>query len=318
VDEQTIGEIPDNFAFIANIANISGFEKYLLLPGYELRRATSSEISIIRETSTSIFPGPQILNQDLWERRLNSVEGEIEKDPETQWRYYVISFKDQNSIINDLQSVFDISKIELEIIFTIIFKVLGGLPVHGMIWNAPRVYNVLQNARFNREYFITLTNTDLIETEKLFSQLSSHDKTIINMPQVVQQFGLLKNLPENSPLLFLGYFSIIESLLTHPPRPNDPYESLTRQIRQKILLLDNRWEPKIDYTSFGDINPDKLWTKMYSCRSQLAHGGHPDFTGEYQILQSFNHALKLVKTTSKAIARQALIEPRLIKDLQNC
>jgi hypothetical protein len=81
----------------------------------------------------------------------------------------------------------------------------------------------------------------------------------------------------------------MESLITHPPRPTDTIDSITRQVKQKVMLLDNRWQPRIDYRSFGENRPDTIWKTMYSYRSCLAHGAKPDFKGDLQLLACLIH-----------------------------
>ena len=135
---------------------------------------------------------------------------------------------------------------------------------------------------------------------------------------MASQLGQLKRLPYHSPLRFLGYFAILESLLTHAPKPSDPYDSITRQVIKKLTLLDHRWTPKIDYTPFGDAKPEKVWSRLYSYRSRVAHGGEPDFDGELSVLKNKETALKIVKETTKAVIRQALLEPQLLLDLREC
>jgi hypothetical protein len=141
---------------------------------------------------------------------------------------------------------------------------------------------------------------------------------LVDVKRFTRQLQDLEALPPSSPLRFLGYFAVLEALLTHLPKPTDPYDSITRQIKKKVSLLDHRWQPTIDYSSFAGADPERIWTKMYAYRSSLAHGGAPTFDGELQILESHDNALKLVKQTVKAIIRQALIEPELLADLRDC
>ncbi len=140
----------------------------------------------------------------------------------------------------------------------------------------------------------------------------------MNLKHLTEQLLDLDALPYKSPLLFLGYFAILESLLTHQPKQTDTIDSITRQVKQKVMLLDNRWQPRIDYSQFGGNKPETIWTTMYSYRSCLAHGREPDFKGNLQLLGNTDRALELLKQTVKSVLRQALLEPQLILDLQNC
>jgi hypothetical protein len=118
--------------------------------------------------------------------------------------------------------------------------------------------------------------------------------------------------------LFLGYFAILESILTHNPIPTDPYDSITRQVKKKLALLNNRWSEKIDYSVFGGVAAEKLWTKMYAYRSSLAHGGKADFARDLRLLGSHFQALNLIKGTVKKIIRHSLDESQLLVDLRDC
>jgi len=111
---------------------------------------------------------------------------------------------------------------------------------------------------------------------------------------------------------------VLEALLVHPPNPTDPYDSITRQVKKKVALLDHRCKRGIDYTLFGGAQPETIWTKMYAYRSNLAHGGVPTFDGELRILENQSNALALIKQTVKTILRQAPLEPQLVADLRDC
>ena len=130
------------------------------------------------------------------------------------------------------------------------------------------------------------------------------------------QLGQLKGLHHNSPLRFLGYFAVLESLLTHAPKPSDPYDSITRQVKKKLALLDHRFSKRKHYVPLGKAPIDTIWAKMYHYRSLVAHGGDPEFAGDLSLLKSQGTALALIKETVKAVIRHALSEPQLLIDLR--
>ena len=159
---------------------------------------------------------------------------------------------------------------------------------------------------------------DLAAVSAIHTGLLQNDERLIDVERLARQVGDLKALPHESPLRFLGYFAILESLLTHLPKPTDPNDSIMRQVKKKIALLQNRWPERLDYSAFGNATGDTVWSKMYAYRSLLAHGGAPTFTGELTLLSNHERALGLVKSTVKAIIRQALVEPQLVIDLREC
>ena len=128
----------------------------------------------------------------------------------------------------------------------------------------------------------------------------------------------MKDLPPFSPLQILGYFAILESILTRQPNPDDRYDSITRQITQKLALLNRRWYPALDYTNFGKATHDKVWSKMYAYRSAIAHGTTPDFKSQLSALGTADNANILIGDAVKQTIRQALMEPELLADLHNC
>ena len=146
-----------------------------------------------------------------------------------------------------------------------------------------------------------------------------HPSQSVTLKRHIEALRHLKALGRDSRLRFLGYFAVLEALLTHAPDPKDPYDSITRQVKKKIALLNNQWPDSLDYTPFAGIPPDKLWTRMYSYRSAIAHGDEPNLSsGELTVLKNHETALRLLVNTVKAVMRYALDEPLLLRDLRDC
>jgi hypothetical protein len=106
--------------------------------------------------------------------------------------------------------------------------------------------------------------------------------------------------------------------LTHAPNPDDRYDSITRQIKQKLALLNKRWNPPLDYSAFPALSHHKVWSKMYEYRSAIAHGSTPNFVGELSALGKAEDANLLISEAVKKTIYQALKEPQLLADLQDC
>lgn len=302
--------LAESIAFVMNVSSL-GEENYTLVPGHVLRRATQDEIEAIK--SKLVLSGAGLLPLFwLWEQKLPLQLGAVEILPEKEWRYFVIAFAGNNASVENIQTASDLAPLELEIAFTIIHE--GA----GLVWHPGRLFHVLQAARFDESFFRAASKSDLEEIMSIRSWLQKDDEELKKIKPIADQVSQLKALPHDSPLRFLGYFAVLESLLTHSPKPSDPYDSITRQVKKKIALLDNRWPRRIDYTPFGGLAPEKVWGKMYAYRSLLAHGGSADFGGEFKHLANHELALRLIKETVKAVVRQALIEPRLVLDLRDC
>lgn len=313
-------DAPDSIAFVANISRLEGAKEFILAPGHILRRATTDEIEIIKGALAGVEGGLFGLRFFPWEYR-KEPSGALTPLPEEEWEYFVIAFRGSNAGIVTLEQVFCISDVELKVGFVAGSWPPGtgtGLPAR--IYHLGRLFQILNNEHFGtRPESYSISQDAANQISCLFKALKSHDPETMNMERIAGQLLELEELRSGSTSQFLGYFGILESLLTHRPDPKDPYDSITRQVKKKIALLDHRWSPPIDYGSFGESKPEVVWGKMYAYRSYLAHGDFADFkTGELNLLGSAENAMNLLRSTVKAIARLALSEPLLISDLKNC
>jgi len=251
----------------------------------------------------------------LWECQLPRT-GRVTILPEAEWRYFVIAFRGTNAVFAELEHAFDLATVELEIAFTMIYSEHGiGMALD----SGGRLFQVLQQALYESGFFVDLGKEQVDEISGIYGLLHKADPKVLDLTRILRELSGLKGLPYRSPLRFLGYFAVLESLLTHPPQPTDPYDSITRQIAKTLTLLNNRLPRRIDYGRFGGFQPERIWKTMYECRSTVAHGGQPDFTrGGLKHLRSYDQALGLVRETAKAVILQALREPQLLVDLREC
>lgn len=305
--------MPQSYAFLMNVRSLLDATTFQLAEGHELRRANNDEIEGIKRTTDKLNAG-MFSNYRLWEDRLEQVHSKL---PKEEWRYHVVAFRGNNGILQELTDAFDLSRIELEVGFTIshLYPGLG----ESIVWSDTRFFHVLKAAQWSSDFLVDVSTADVSDIVSIHASLRSYDHSVLDLKGPLIQMNHLKGLPHGSPLRFLGYFGILESLLTHPPRPIDTIDSITRQLKTKLTLLDHRFLKAIDYSGFGEMNSEKVWTKMYAYRSAVAHGGVPDFTDkDLAALKSPEQALKLLKETIKALIRHALNEPQLILDLREC
>lgn len=97
-----------------------------------------------------------------------------------------------------------------------------------------------------------------------------------NLTGAMYRMMALDRLIDREPLKALGYFAIIESLLTHAPARGDPQDSITRQLKRNLTLIETQLEPlglAIGFDEHFNCKLDKVVGCLYSFRSSLAHGG---------------------------------------------
>jgi hypothetical protein len=310
----------DNFAFVVYVSSLVGANKFLLAPGHELRRASVEEIQIIKELLLHLNGGMLRGHSDPFESVIRRNWMMIPL-PENEWRYFVIGFRGSPDSVLRINNAFCLADMEFRVAFTVLRdKAIHPTKYDEWIYNPNSLFQTFEKARANQIEFQDFSSNMAEQVVSLFRQLEEHDPEVLPMGRIAGQLINVEQLPSSpySDSRFLGYFGILESLLTHRPNPNDPYDSITRQVKKKLVLLNHRWSTPLDYSFFAGAKPDIVWAKMYAYRSCLAHGATPDFTGELAILRDADQALKLLKSAVKAVARQALDEPRLVADLRDC
>jgi hypothetical protein len=234
-----------SYAFVINVRSLHGAGTFQLAEGHELRRANNDEIESIERTMDrlNVFSNYGILEARLEQNGLVS-------RPTEEWIYHVVAFRGNASILNELRTAFDLSHVELEVGFTIshLDPWAGSLE---SITSDARLFHVLEAAQWSSDFLVDVSPADVSEIGAIHSSLRSYDHTVMDLKRVFIQMSQLKGLPHASPLRFLGYFSILESLLTHHPKSTDPYDSITRQVKKKVALLDRRFVRAIDYNGLA-------------------------------------------------------------------
>jgi hypothetical protein len=308
-------------ALLANIASLSGSDSFELAPGHVLRSASEKEIDSIKgllPNFTAVGP------MSPW---MNPWEVTLEPDPEQKgqrrgvplprerWRYFVIHCQGLNHTLVQIEKAAKLSRKELRFAFTVDdYGGRLGFSVHG-----PRLFKHLNEVTWGRNnQFEEIGAKDAAEISTILRQLQTHDHQKTNVDQLVSRLLQLDGISSGSDMTFLGYFGVLESLLTHKPNPDDPYQSITRQVQKKIALLNRRFDQPLDYGPFRGSSPETIWKKMYDYRSILAHGDHATFDRDLSILGGDDQAMSLLEDTVKAVIRQVLIEPELLTDLRDC
>lgn len=303
------------FAFIINLARMIDAPEMEVAPGMVLAAATDEQIAKIKRALPNIATPLTVDKGDAWEFgspiSFDAKRARLSRD---EYRYFVVRFSGSMLKVGRLQAAFDISPVDLEIGVTI-FE--SGKSANGQQWSPAR-FNQTLDGYMRRNVFLEAISDDMSLVAECFRLLQERAPHDVNVQRAVRQLGDLKALPRTSALTFLGCFAVLESLLTHEPKPNDPYSSITRQVKTKLALLNSRFDRPIDYSPFSQVAADKVWTKMYDYRSSIAHGAEPDFIRELMLLNNAQVAQHLLAQTTKSVVRQALREPQLLADLRNC
>lgn len=310
-----------NFCLLSNVRGLSCAEPFEVVPGGFLRRASSKEAAAFRRLvcpPDGILP-LRYLGQNPYEQRLVRTPSEpgpilsLAPLPESEFRYHIMAFPGSNAAFHSLVESSALTPWQL--VAGPQIQLIGDAAV--AIVGSPDHARYIHEDRYESN-FIALEQADLVELRAVHSKLTAFQHDSVKLKAAVRNYYDLGAIPPGSPLRFLGCVSVLESVVTHDPRPNDPYDSLTRQVCQKMLLLQRRFGRPLSYDGFLPAKPSTVWKLLYQYRSAVAHGAPPDFAKTLRVLKGPAEALSFMEVATRRLLRQALEEPDLVGDLREC
>jgi hypothetical protein len=321
------------------IANNVNFEETLPIEignDVTLRRPSNVELEKIQEilqTSTGNrvhwFPYEAIITL----KEENEDISFVHADDQDNFHYYLLSDDYGGRRVHDLEQALLLlnPSIDLSIRIASMFeegnqliKVIGASFMMLHIYERYH-YGIPTSSRFS------LTTAQLQLAEDIRQKINSLAVSYEFIKYAAQMLKELRTVSQSSRFQVIGFFSIIESLVTHKPRLAESLDSISFQLRGKLRLLNNRMEQKSLLTEiFGKLEgKDKekeVWNKLYSYRSVLAHGSAIDFNvktskdkeTDFSILISSEKVVKFLSMFTRNLLLHALEEPQLFADLKEC
>lgn len=311
----------ENFCFIVDSINFRGKLPFEVIPGHWFRKATTEEIQRIKQELSNRSSKPDIFLFIYEQKFVPAKESGSSRSvplPPEDWRYYVISFEGSNDKIMDIEYSANLLKHDINIGFTF-FSYEGK--ASGVGYNPYIVSTFFADQRIGFQQEISLGSSELLEINTNYNNITNLDNLrYTNISRAISDLHQTKMITNRSVLKVLSYFSIIECLLTHVPRPFDTIDSLTRQVSTKMSLLSKLFQRELDYTlHFPQLpKPEKVWIKLYSYRSTIAHGGEANFDGDFKSLLSRDNIQEFLKESLKLLLLYSLKEPDFVTDLQRC
>lgn len=278
--------------------------------GCIIERASAATQQFLSELVGSLL----FWNANPFETERDPESKKVRPLPQTDWRYFILRKADDHIPVSVLKAA---SLIEPSIYLGPRFSNIGG---RGSIGSSPGIQNHYWSPHRWWNSGKTVTDQTIVDWGNVAGLLAGVEARHPEIGRSVHMFWILGgNDPTVDRLTVLGYFMVIESLLTHRPDPKDPTDSIGRQIRSKMKLLGNRMASALDYRVFSEVEVGKVWSLLYDYRSALAHGGLPDFkSGKLQRLRDEQTVILFLQTACRRLLRQAVIEPSLCADLKDC
>ncbi|MFB6320842.1 hypothetical protein [Saccharicrinis sp. FJH54] len=329
-----------SFYFIGNI-----LETDIELPihinyGYELKKANSNQIKIIKtrleliQQATQLFP----ININPYESEFIKSEKDnsyLIKHPKNtnQWKYWIIEldcyvddFEKQSENISKNIKIIDsallVSESNIQLLWGFLHYRINEIKVDvdGISSQSYRPLNFFKSLSIVNPKTTLINTANLNEIQQLtnlIEKLFSNDK-YLTIRKIIDDLINFYEIPPKSPYRIIGLFSILEYLLT----TFDSGKSINKQLQTKLNLLNNRFSEKLNVSEFFKISTEtkfeKIIEKLYAYRSDIAHGNNIDFEKKLQILNNNELVENFLLTMVKRTIKQSLFEPDLILDLKKC
>lgn len=278
----------------------------------------------VDKSLSSIIPVPNMLEYERIPNNATPNSFDFMSLPQNKWRYTII--KHNEGYINNIPLALALSELRATVIFQGAFYEKEEMPdrISGIF--SPLVAQIFfSDNNLSNSAPKLLTSSIATEIGQIYCSLVRFDdiKTKFNeIQKALSDFIELHKITDISPFKVLGYFSILELLLsTFEPQKRD--SSLREQLKSKINLLNNQLITPLQACDYVK-GPDELTFSMlidsiYLFRNDIAHGNKTDFERKLRILKGDRkRILNFLYDVTRMVLIKAINEPLLIRDLKAC
>jgi len=311
------------YAFVLSPLRVDADLPYCIAPGHHLDRATDSQLQKIKPAITAFLVDPTLASaytNDIViipSDKPGNKSCQVNPLKKQDWRYFVINFEGTNSELEMIQQACLVMPNDIQVGFY--FMQFGSAGGEGFGWQSQSIQTFYNSSSVYDGFVAEVSIEDLQLVSETYSLLKELPSEYEHISRAFHRFMELRDILRFSELAIIGMFSIIESLLTHAPQLTESADSLTHQIRNKIVLVGKRFVRAISHeVIFGEIGEDKLWSRLYAYRSLIVHGEHVAFTRELRILKDRKTVVNFLREICKLLLITSLKEPVLMTDLKKC
>lgn len=294
-----------SYGFIGNLINLDDCNAYEFENGYVLKKASDTQVVEIKEKLPISDDIKFIKRYELID--FNEVQKEL-------WNYWIIEHSNMQ-IDHDFNIALKLSKSNLHII-------MERLQIGWLGIQSPHMYNFISENQMNFKVNV-LKSSELDDVYGLYINLKQikERSEYKSITRAIDDFDNLELIPIYTNFKIIALFSIMENLITKNPERGIDI-SISKQLSNKLNLLNNRFEKKIVYNDFfngsNDVKLTTLIEKLYAYRSDIAHGNYLDFENRLQMLNNKEKVYTFLYNLVKKVIKQSLREPDLVVDLKEC
>jgi hypothetical protein len=157
----------------------------------------------------------------------------------------------------------------------------------------------------------------------LFDKLKTFETVKNDFPKIdkaLDDFLQIQHISKFSPFKILSYITIFELLLSDYDPKNQNNTRISEQLKEKLHSINERSESKIEVKKYfkgpDTLNLKNIIFKLYSYRSNIAHGKEHDLNDDLQIFKGKrDEILRFLRDLLKNVIKYALDEPKAITEL---
>lgn len=295
--------------------------------GFRIRKATDEETEKIQKEISRFDSRIRSARLDYETRAIrtpmpNGTSFSYDARPRSEWLYHVLEspdYRQTQELLEDLMMLCTPS-LPLGVHWMQLF--LGEEPSsgRGMATHDGQIAAFFQGRNGPIDPILVTKGETQLLREHIQNELRSPRHPLIS--QAFQSLKSTRVLPVASDAEALAYFGLIELLLTHRPTDSDTIDSISRQLRNKVKLLQRFFARSVEASAYfqgaeaSDVKA--LWKRLYAYRSSLAHGDSPNFAKEFSSLKDRSTVSTYLRELTKVIMIHWLRQPEFMSDLRDC
>lgn len=296
------------------------------LGGWTIDRATAEELNLIRPRLQTLSELATSRDAPKYETHFTTErEGQVSwfhfDLPEDEWRYTVVRpVGDQMDTRHELIQALRICPSDLRLAGWVDWYENQPQSIH---------FDVAETSHYLRKFLFadpTPAIADFTRTREIYELRCALDDE--KYPEIARALALFVQLDQLNDFMdakLLGHFTVLESLLSHAPDKHDPVDSITRQLKRNLVLLDHRMpsNENLELDQFGqNATGEQVISKLYSIRSAAAHGGSNEVAVKWLDDRTpsgwswSDNINGYVRKLTQRVLVAALREPGLVSDLR--
>jgi len=231
----------DYIAFLVNFFEPAIKLPAEIVPGVILRKATADELEVFRPFDEAAHLDS--VDCGITRTTISFSSDVVKTEGNDDFRGYVLEFTLRQWARSGPHSVYDLLELACSISESglrpvLVCAVKSELEPYFFTHNLHR-HTVLRRRALGKfvKDIPKFTSADLEEIRGITNSLKGLDSQHSFVFEAIQRFKHVELISSESDFHTFGLFTIVEYLLTHPPRNEDKSDSLTIQIRQKCPMV---------------------------------------------------------------------------------